>query len=438
MSLGRRAEHVAFVTHARKLACRLAVAAVALAPPNAAALAYRDATARLSIDLDGFPTLEVARSVDVDVEFMYGAATGLQVETIDFAGGALDATFSDVQGSVLGADFFWLDADLAPGAAHFGFASELDELVGPMPIGGEARLCVSPCGGIEPTFTVPLGALGQDAISVGSVSVQGALWTTGRVTVGERDVRGSREELRESWGSDVVYPWWAVSLVTPIRIWVDPNAPPITGTGRLDLTAFTPACSDGKDNDGDGRVDFPDDPGCSDAFDLDEPLEIYGDGDVEIPDALPAGESIFVSGPQPGSARLRIRDPMDLGEVRAGYAVVTMRGGTVRGELDLMSATAIVTGGTLPSLNVLYDSAATLRGTNFDHPRGPVSALQGRITGTLADGTPLDLQFFRDPDSLLAVPEPGSQAAGAGTLLALAAIAMRARSAPRRAEATAE
>ncbi len=32
----------------------------------------------------------------------------------------------------------------------------------------------------------------------------------------------------------------------------------------------TPACSDGKDNDGDGKTDYPDDPGCTSASDLDE------------------------------------------------------------------------------------------------------------------------------------------------------------------------
>jgi thrombospondin type 3 repeat protein len=36
------------------------------------------------------------------------------------------------------------------------------------------------------------------------------------------------------------------------------------------LTMPTPACSDGQDNDGDGLVDFPNDPGCQNAEDIDE------------------------------------------------------------------------------------------------------------------------------------------------------------------------
>ena len=36
------------------------------------------------------------------------------------------------------------------------------------------------------------------------------------------------------------------------------------------LEAVLPACLDGVDNDGDGLIDFPDDPGCDDAFDTSE------------------------------------------------------------------------------------------------------------------------------------------------------------------------
>jgi len=31
-----------------------------------------------------------------------------------------------------------------------------------------------------------------------------------------------------------------------------------------------PACSDGLDNDGDGKIDYPADPGCADLLDNDE------------------------------------------------------------------------------------------------------------------------------------------------------------------------
>jgi hypothetical protein len=59
------------------------------------------------------------------------------------------------------------------------------------------------------------------------------------------------------------------------------------------LVAAAPACSDGLDNDGDGRVDFPDDPGCTSAQDTsereasgpacDDGLDNDGDGLIDFP-----------------------------------------------------------------------------------------------------------------------------------------------------------
>ncbi len=42
------------------------------------------------------------------------------------------------------------------------------------------------------------------------------------------------------------------------------------GNGGGSTTPPAPACSDGKDNDADGQIDFPSDPGCTDANDTDE------------------------------------------------------------------------------------------------------------------------------------------------------------------------
>ena len=66
-------------------------------------------------------------------------------------------------------------------------------------------------------------------------------------------------------------------------------------TDATDDTEIDPplVCDDGLDNDGDGRVDFPDDPGCSDPSDLDETTELLpcddgidndGDGLIDWPD----------------------------------------------------------------------------------------------------------------------------------------------------------
>lgn len=53
--------------------------------------------------------------------------------------------------------------------------------------------------------------------------------------------------------------------------------------GSIVIPPTTPACSDGTDNDSDGKTDFPADPGCTDANDTDEtdsapPSDLDGDG----------------------------------------------------------------------------------------------------------------------------------------------------------------
>ena len=70
------------------------------------------------------------------------------------------------------------------------------------------------------------------------------------------------------------------------------NAPPL-GTFRFLRVASYPTCLDGIDDDADGRVDFPDDPGCTDWDDTDEQeaslpcdngVDDDGDGSVDLAD----------------------------------------------------------------------------------------------------------------------------------------------------------
>lgn len=65
------------------------------------------------------------------------------------------------------------------------------------------------------------------------------------------------------------------------------SSPDVVVTGIGDA-----ACNDGQDNDGDGLTDYPDDPGCDDAFDPDETdipacadgIDNDDDGDTDFPD----------------------------------------------------------------------------------------------------------------------------------------------------------
>ena len=53
--------------------------------------------------------------------------------------------------------------------------------------------------------------------------------------------------------------------------------------------ATAPACSDGGDNDGDGKIDFPDDPGCESANDTSEQDPPPGDPPSDAPGGTPPG-----------------------------------------------------------------------------------------------------------------------------------------------------
>jgi hypothetical protein len=68
--------------------------------------------------------------------------------------------------------------------------------------------------------------------------------------------------------------------------------------GQIDAIASVPACNDGLDQDGDGLIDYPDDPGCddlldpfetSDALPCDDGIDNDGDGGIDF-DSLGGGD----------------------------------------------------------------------------------------------------------------------------------------------------
>ena len=69
-----------------------------------------------------------------------------------------------------------------------------------------------------------------------------------------------------------------------------------------------------------------------------------------------------------------------------------------------------------------------IKGTGFDFPYGAISATSGILTGTLADGTPLNLSFNQvHPGEIILIPEPGAATLGALALLLTAGGVLRRR-----------
>ena len=401
-------------SHGRNLACAAGVAAgfLVASPGNASLQFYDHVPARLAIELDGFPTLALEQEIAVEID--PGAWPYQRLAALELAAGALQGDFTSVEGTLSG-QALWLDAEISSDAAHL--ATEGDHLAGALPLAGFADGCLAPCEDVDPLLTFPLDSIGGAEPPV--LSIDGT-WTTGTVVSGELEATGHNLAAEVSW-TDVAAPWWSVSLVTPIRLVPEAGAP-VTGIARLDLSAWIPQCSDGIDDDGDERSDYPDDPGCSDANDLEEGLELFDGALHEIDASILPGERLFIGGSDLYPTRVRMREPAELGEVRVFGGEFSMEGGKLRGALELFGGSATVSGGQLSSLWLAFGASASLQGA-FDRPVGEIPDLQGHITGTLADGTPLDVLFSRDPESTLVVPEAGAVAGSVAAALALASYA---------------
>jgi hypothetical protein len=90
------------------------------------------------------------------------------------------------------------------------------------------------------------------------------------------------------------------------------------GAGQYPATPPSPACSNGKDDDGDGRIDFPADPGCTSATDDDE-TDPPPPGSVTVsPSGNDAACSRGGSACQSWSRAYQIAQPGDIVNVTAG------------------------------------------------------------------------------------------------------------------------
>ena len=85
-------------------------------------------------------------------------------------------------------------------------------------------------------------------------------------------------------------------------------------------------------------------------------------------------------------------------------ASVEISGGVFRSDAAGSEATD-----TVEHLRVLDEATVTLFGTSFNHPFGDVAGQQGKLSGVLADGSPLDWNFHRDESATIRlVPEPSA------------------------------
>ena len=104
---------------------------------------------------------------------------------------------------------------------------------------------------------------------------------------------------------------------------------------------------------------------------------------------------------------------------------LNVAGGVFHSDLQVQNfAQLFISGGSLNGvIRALDFSATTIVGSGFNFPLGDLSAASGVLTGTLADGTPLDVNFSRASRAritLTLIPEPSTALLLAGGLFALA------------------
>jgi hypothetical protein len=150
-------------------------------------------------------------------------------------------------------------------------------------------------------------------------------------------------------------------------------------------------------------------------------VELVGgvlEGDLHADSAPPPYEFLDTLSPQIEIAGAGIAGMVDL----RGYAAATISGGVIAGDLEARdSASIVVTGGhLLGDLLALDESVVEIHGAGFNLPTGNVTGSGGRITGTLEDGTPIDVGFLRAPGATIRlIPEPRALAGSLAASLAL-------------------
>ena len=247
------------------------------------------------------------------------------------------------------------------------------------------------------------------------------------------------------------------------ELWARPTGSPAPSTLKIS-TVFSRdggspvACNDGADNDGDGDVDFPADPGCSGVGDGYEQVEFTNGGTHVIDAAASVADSVVVTngapGAQPSYLELRQGGVVGGSLTTSDAALVSIRGGSLLGDfigedtatLELISgsiggdvqlrgfATATLRGGQVFGDLYAWDqSLLEIRGSGFNLPFGDLGDAIGRITGVLLDGTPISIDFERAENATIRlVPEPGAQLLAVIAVLTLSGFYLRSKRRPAR------
>ena len=136
-------------------------------------------------------------------------------------------------------------------------------------------------------------------------------------------------------------------------------------------------------------------------------LFVYNDAIVEIYDGSigEIGRDLYAS----NNAKVFIYGGTIGGHLESNnYAEVSISGGSI--DYDLIAdddSQVIISGGYIGrSLITHHDSQVVIIGTNFNYPLGYISNTTGTLTGTLANGDPIDVEFIREGNGAILLTSP--------------------------------
>jgi hypothetical protein len=263
------------------------------APPRASALAF---TGELSISILTLEPIGVRGGGTSVVTTRDGAhLAGLGLEANVFSGAQVSVPVTDPAAAPIRG----LQATLANQAASFAETAG-GGFGGSMPLSGAVKVCLfGSCSAAVANIEVPLtpiGVGGSTFVSAAvNLTVAGAPWTTRTVSVGTVSVQGAaRGPLGGT--SSTAQEGGQLNVVTPVYVSTNigvSSVVPVFGFLRMGFGSLLfPICDDGIDNDGDGLVDYPEDPGCGAANDesendpgrpCDDGIDNDGDGATDYP-----------------------------------------------------------------------------------------------------------------------------------------------------------
>ncbi len=372
----------------RRVPVLIAVAGLALGVVSSAPAAVLPFTGELSIAVQSLDPI-VIRGAGIAIA---GTRDGDHLVSLGLGTGVFSATRVVVPVTDPAAfPIVGLQATLTNRAASLA-ESTGGRLGGAMALHGVMKVCLfGPCSAAVQNLSVPLSVVGQGGTTAVSaavnLTVEGAPWTTGTAVVGTV-ANGGDAHGPAGLASSTALSGGQLNAVTPIFVSTNigvSSVIPVFGFLRLGFGSLDfPACNDEIDNDGDGLIDYPDDPGCASAVDpsetdalrvCDDGVDNDGDGKIDYP-ADPGCLSLDDTSEAP-DLRCEVEmsksyyansEPVVIKSLR--FANLQSTPVTTRLRLQLKLPPSIVY--QVEALDIGADGSFSLPG-NFDNQLGPVT-----------------------------------------------------------------